>query len=31
MKIFQSQVFEHFLAGDNPVDCYKAVGAVANQ
>lgn len=31
VKIFQSQVFEHFLAGNSLEDCYKAVGAVANQ
>lgn len=31
VKLFQSQVFEHFLAGNSLVDCYAAVGAVANQ
>jgi len=31
VKIFQSQVFEHFLAGDTLHECYSAVGAIANQ
>jgi len=31
VKIFQSQVFEHFLAGDTLSECYSAVGAIANQ
>ena len=31
MKIFQSQVFEHFLTGTNLHECYQAVGAIANQ
>lgn len=31
VKIFQSQVFEHFLAGDSLDECYRAVGAIANQ
>ena len=31
VKIFQSQVFEHFLAGDTLQECYSAVGAIANQ
>ena len=31
MKIFQSQVFEHFLAGTSLQECYEAVGAIANQ
>jgi len=31
VKIFQSQVFEHFLAGTSLQECYEAVGAIANQ
>lgn len=31
VKIFQSQVFEQFLAGSSLQDCYDAVGSVANQ
>eukprot|EP01038_Epipyxis_sp_PR26KG_P011543 gene11543-15462_t len=31
VKIFQSEVFEHFLAGQSLVDCYAAVGAIANR
>jgi DNA polymerase epsilon subunit 1 len=31
VKIFQSQVFEHFLEGSTLQECYDAVGAVGNQ
>lgn len=31
VKIFQSQVFEQFLAGSSLRDCYDSVAAVANQ
>lgn len=31
VKLFQSQVFEKFLAGSTLEDCYDAVGRVANQ
>lgn len=31
VKIFQSQVFEHFLAGKSLEECYEAVGAIGNQ
>lgn len=31
VKLFQSQVFEQFLAGRTLQECYEAVGAVANQ
>ena len=31
IKIFQSQVFEHFTAGKNLQECYEAVGTIANQ
>ena len=31
VKIFQSQVFEHFLAGRSLEECYRAVGAIGNQ
>ena len=30
IKIFQSQVFSRFLDGSTLVDCYKAVGSIAN-
>jgi DNA polymerase epsilon subunit 1 len=31
VKLFQSQVFEQFLAGKTLEECYEAVGAVGNQ
>jgi DNA polymerase epsilon subunit 1 len=31
VKIFQSQVFEHFLSGKTLTECYSAVGVIANQ
>ncbi|KAK9830879.1 hypothetical protein WJX81_001263 [Elliptochloris bilobata] len=31
IKVFQSEVFEHFLAGDTLEECYAAVAAVANR
>lgn len=31
IKVFQSEVFENFLAGDSLEDCYSAVAAVANR
>ena len=30
IKIFQSQVFERFLLGDNLTNCYEEVAKVAN-
>ncbi|KAK9798895.1 hypothetical protein WJX73_003389 [Symbiochloris irregularis] len=31
IKVFQSEVFEQFLAGESLKECYDAVGAVANR
>lgn len=31
IKVFQSEVFENFLAGDSLEDCYAAVAGVANR
>jgi DNA polymerase epsilon subunit 1 len=31
VKIFQSQVFEHFLAGKSLEECYAAVGAIGER
>ena len=31
VKLFQSQVFDQFLAGKTLIECYDAVGSIANQ
>lgn len=31
IKIFQSQIFEHFLDGSSLEECYRAVGGIADQ